>query len=70
MNSAILVTITVEELYSSETSVTIRATRRNNQEDGILHKRHSGNLKSYIKVPVCLYSPLSSSLCLRFFIRA
>jgi hypothetical protein len=34
---------------SSETSVLTRATRRNNQEDTILHSHRRENLKSYIK---------------------
>jgi hypothetical protein len=33
---------------SSETSVLTRATRRNNQEDTILHSHHRENLKSYM----------------------
>jgi hypothetical protein len=32
---------------SSETSVLTRATRRNNQEDTILHSHRRENLKSY-----------------------
>jgi hypothetical protein len=32
---------------SSETSVLIRATRRNNPEDTILHSHRRENLKSY-----------------------
>jgi hypothetical protein len=36
-----------EELGSPETSVLTRATRRNNQEDTILHSHRRENLKSY-----------------------
>jgi hypothetical protein len=38
----------METLSSAETSVLTTATRRNIQEDGILHSHRRENLKSYI----------------------
>jgi hypothetical protein len=47
-SSPILFTLKMEALRSSETSVLTRATRRNNQEDCIIHSHRRENIKSYI----------------------
>jgi hypothetical protein len=45
-SSPILLTLMMEAIRSSETSVLIRATQRHIPEDGILHSQPSENLKS------------------------
>jgi hypothetical protein len=57
-SSPILVTLMMEALRSSETSVLIRAAWRNIPEDGILRSRGRGNLKSYL-----LYIGHSNPVC-------
>jgi hypothetical protein len=49
-STPILVTLRVETIRSTETSVLTRATRRNIPEYGILHSHRRENLKSYISL--------------------
>jgi hypothetical protein len=46
--SPIFVTLMMQALSSSETSVLARATQRNVPKDGILHSHRRENFKSYV----------------------
>jgi hypothetical protein len=52
-SSPILVTLMMEAIRFSETSVFTRFARRNVSEDGIIHSPRRENPKSYIVLTVC-----------------
>jgi hypothetical protein len=61
-------TLNMEAIFSCETSVHTRSTRRHIPEDGILHRHRHENLKPYT-TESCLFSTVSQVLKTREFIR-
>jgi hypothetical protein len=58
--SFILVTLIMETILSSEMSVLIRATWRPIPENGILHSHRPGNLTSYMKFLLIVFTNLET----------
>jgi hypothetical protein len=57
-SSPIHVTLIMEAICSSETSIITTATWRNVPEDGILHSHRRENLKSYVTFTIHIFSQL------------